>query len=71
MSTIIESSVLQLERHNSTLKGITTRLENHSNILRTITEHNESRDARVLTVEGDLATVRGLVTTFNACLQGL
>ncbi len=60
MSTIIESSVSQLEQHKSTL-----------NILRTITKHNESGDARVLTVEGDLATVRGLVTTFIACLQGL
>ena len=53
------------------LKGITTRLENQSNILRTITEHNKSRDAVVLTVEDNLETVWGLVTSFDAHLQGL
>jgi len=48
------------------LKSFTDRLEKHSDIIRTITAHNESRDARVLTVEGDLATVHGSIVTFNA-----
>ncbi len=66
MSGIVDSSVSQLARHNSTLQGITNRLEKHSDIIRTITAHNESRDARVLTAEGDLATVHGSIDTFDA-----
>jgi hypothetical protein len=74
MSGIVDSSVSQLARHDSTLQGITHRLEKHSDIIRTITAHNESRDAHVLTVEGDLATNHGSIDTFDtridARLQG-
>ena len=66
MSGIVDSSVLQLARHNSTLKSITDRLEKHSDIIHTITAHNESRDAHVLTVESELASVHGSIVTFDA-----
>jgi hypothetical protein len=66
------------DRHGALLKEISTsvqkqgsQLEAQSGILRTITRHNETRDARLLNVEGDLVAVNRTVATFDARLQGL
>jgi len=75
MSGVIESSVSELAaistRQESSLTSIFDRLEAQSNILRTITQRNESRDARVLTVEENLATVNESVTSVDAKLRAV
>jgi hypothetical protein len=75
MSGVIESSVSELAaistRQEYSLKSIFARLEDQSNILRTITQRNESRDARVLTVEENLVTVNESVTSVDAKLRAV
>ncbi len=66
------------DRHDALLKEIFasvqkqgSQLEAQSGILRTITCHNETHDAHLQTIKGDLVAVNGTVAMFNACLQGL
>jgi hypothetical protein len=78
LESLVATLAATTDCHDALLKEISasvqkqgSQLKAQSGILRTITRHNETLDACLLTVEGDLVGVNGNVATFDACLQGL